>query len=176
MRVLTGANKNRRLSSKVSIATRPTSSRVRKSIFDILWSRVGIDDKSILDLFAGTGALGIEALSRGARQAHFVDHSANAIKVVRENLNALGIEQSRYKVLISDFENFLNEYGGPEFDIAFLDPPYSFDEWPLLLRKVPASVMVCETGHPIDLPPECEKTVERRYGTTYVTLASRLDG
>lgn len=148
---------------------------MRKSIFDILWSRVGIDDKTVLDLFAGTGALGIEALSRGARQAHFVDHSANAIKVVKENLNALEIDQSRYKVSISDFENFLSGYKGPEFDIAFLDPPYAFEKWPLLLSKVPASVMVCETGHSIELPPKFGKTVERKYGTTYVTLVSRLD-
>ncbi|NNN19221.1 MAG: 16S rRNA (guanine(966)-N(2))-methyltransferase RsmD [Acidimicrobiaceae bacterium] len=172
VRVLTGANKSRKLLSSVSEATRPTSSRVRKSIFDILWSRVGIDEKSVLDLFAGTGSLGIEALSRGASKAWFVDQSRSAIKVVKENLLRLGVDPMRYKVVTSTYNSFLDGYQGERFDIAFLDPPYAFTNWDGLLEKVPAAIMVCETGNPIQPPSGFEKLLERKYGTTVVTLVS----
>ena len=175
VRVLTGANKNRKLLSNVSGATRPTSSRVRKSIFDILWSRVGIEDKLVLDLFAGTGALGIEALSRGAREVYFVDQSRAAVKVIKENLAGLGIEPSRAKVRTSTYKDFLKGYSGDRFDIAFLDPPYVFNDWNELLLQVPAAIMVCETGSRIELPTGIEKLVERKYGTTLVTLISNSD-
>ena len=175
VRVLTGANKNRKLSSNVSGATRPTSSRVRKSIFDILWSRVGIEDKLVLDLFAGTGALGIEALSRGAREVYFVDQSRAAVKVIKENLSGLEIEPSRAKVRTATYKDFLKGYSGDRFDIAFLDPPYVFDDWNELLLEVPAAIMVCETGSRIELPAGIEKLVERKYGTTLVTLISSSD-
>ncbi len=170
MRVLTGANKSRKLLSGVSEATRPTSSRVRKSVFDILWSRVGIEGKSVLDLFAGTGAMGIEALSRGAKEACFVDRSKRAIGVIKENLRRLEMDPSRYRVVNSDYSSFLDSYHGNDFDIAFLDPPYAFADWNELLVRVPAAIMVCETRNPIQPPSGLEKLLERKYGTTLVTL------
>ncbi|TAN29692.1 MAG: 16S rRNA (guanine(966)-N(2))-methyltransferase RsmD [Actinomycetota bacterium] len=175
VRVLTGANKSRKLLSNVSRATRPTSSRVRKSIFDILWSRVGIEDKSVLDLFAGTGALGIEALSQGAKKVYFVDRSRAAAKVIKENLSRLEIEPGRVKVVTAGHKDFLKGYSGDRFDIAFLDPPYVFDDWDQLLLEVPAAVMVCETGSRIEPPAGTEKLLERKYGTTVVTLISSSD-
>jgi 16S rRNA (guanine(966)-N(2))-methyltransferase RsmD len=143
---------------------------VRKSIFDILWSRFGIEGKSVLDLFAGTGALGIEALSRGAREAYFVDSSREAVKVIKSNLFRLGIEPHSYRVVNSDYKSFLTAYRGERFDIAFLDPPYAFSDWDELLLMVPATIMVCETGNPIQPPLGLEKLLERKYGTTVVTL------
>jgi len=175
VRVLTGANKSRKLLSSVSEATRPTSSRVRKSVFDILWSRFGIEDKSFLDLFAGTGALGIEALSRGSKEAYFVDHSRVATRVIKENLARLEIEPSRFKVINSDYRNFLESYKGDHFDFAFLDPPYAFSDWEDLLLIVPAAIMVCETGSPLEPPPGVVKLLERKYGTTVVTLVMGSD-
>ncbi len=170
MRVLTGANKSRKLLSNVPEVTRPTSARVRKSIFDILWSRFGIEGKTILDLFAGTGAMGIEALSRGAKEAYFVDHSRAATKVIIENLARLEVEPGRFRVISSGYKNFLESYKGGRFDIAFLDPPYEFSQWDDLLLNVPADIMVCETGRPLQAPPGVVKLLERKYGTTVVTL------
>ncbi|MDA8080859.1 MAG: 16S rRNA (guanine(966)-N(2))-methyltransferase RsmD [Actinomycetota bacterium] len=170
MRVLTGANKSRKLLSGVPESTRPTSSRVRKSIFDILWSRFGIEGKSVLDLFAGTGAMGIEALSRGAREAYFVDHSRAATRVIIENLARLQVESSRFRVINSKYKSFLESYKGDRFDIAFLDPPYVFNEWDDLVLNVPAGIMVCETGKPLQVPQGVVKLLERKYGTTVVTL------
>lgn len=170
MRVHTGSKGSRRLLTSVPGVTRPTSSRVRKSIFDILWSRFGIEGKTVLDLFAGTGALGIEALSRGAKFAHFVDHSAVAVRVIKQNLSLLEIEESKYAVTKADYRRFLDSYAGDRFDIAFLDPPYVFDRWDELLQMVPATIMVCETGKMLTLPPTVKKLLDRKYGTTVVTL------
>lgn len=170
VRVLTGANKSRKLSSRVSGATRPTSARVRKSVFDILGSRFGIEGMTVLDLFAGTGALGIEALSRGARYAWFVDRSRESIRTIRENLMRLDVAQERYQVVTKDYGHFLGGYFEERFDIAFLDPPYAFSEWKELLAKVPATVMVCESASPVETPGGLEKLLERKYGTTLVTL------
>ncbi len=170
VRVLTGAKKSRKLLTNVSEATRPTSSRVKKSIFDILWSRFGVEGKSVLDLFAGTGALGIEALSRGASEACFVDRSKDAVKVIKINLSRLGMDPRSYKVVNSDYKSFLTNYRGARFDIAFLDPPYAFSDWDELLLMVPAAIMVCEAGNPIQPPLGLKKLLERKYGTTVVTL------
>lgn len=173
MRVLTGDNGSRKLSSGVSRVTRPTTARVRKSIFDIIWSRAGIEGKRFLDLFAGTGAMGIEALSRGAEEVFFVDNSRVAINVVKDNLKALQIAPSRYRVVFSDYESFLHSYGGNEFDVALLDPPYSFEDWPGLIDLVPSAVLVCESDRSIEVPADMTKILERKYGTTCVTLVAK---
>lgn len=173
MRVLTGDNGSRKLSSGVSRLTRPTTARVRKSIFDIVWSRAGIEGNRFLDLFAGTGAMGIEALSRGAEEVFFVDNSRVAINVVKDNLKALQIVPSRFRVVLSDYESFLQSYDGKEFDVAFLDPPYSFEDWPRLAELVPSAILVCESDRSIEVPTGLTKILERKYGTTRVTLVAK---
>lgn len=173
VRVLTGDSGSRKLSSGVSGLTRPTTARVRKSIFDIVWSRVGIEGKRFLDLFAGTGAMGIEALSRGAEEVYFVDNSRVAINVVRDNLKALNIAPSRHRVIFSDYESFFQNYDGREFDVAFLDPPYSFREWSRLVERVPSAILVCESDRSVEIPADMTKILERKYGTTRVTLVAK---
>lgn len=176
MRVLTGANKSRKLVSRVSGITRPTSARVRKSIFDILGSRVDLERAVVLDLFAGTGSLGIEALSRGAGKVYFVDSSRAAVGSVRENLRRLEVASECFEVIQEESLGYLRRSGGMHFDLAFLDPPYSFDDWGGLLDLVDASMVVCESGKSLHIDrPRFQLILERKYGSTFVTLFSKAD-
>jgi 16S rRNA (guanine966-N2)-methyltransferase len=118
VRVIAGEFRSRRLKTIPGLATRPTPDRLRETLFNILGSQVV--DAVFLDAYAGTGAVGIEALSRGARQAIFIERSKNAAQVIRENLAALGIE-SRALLVTTSVASSLAHY---KADIVFLDPPY----------------------------------------------------
>ncbi|HHV61919.1 MAG TPA: 16S rRNA (guanine(966)-N(2))-methyltransferase RsmD [Firmicutes bacterium] len=124
MRVIAGIAKGRRLKALRGLATRPTADRVKESLFGILGPRV--IDASFLDLYAGTGSVGIEALSRGARRAAFVDDSPQAIAVIRANLELVGF-QDRAEVYKNDALRALKILGrrACKFDIIFIDPPYA---------------------------------------------------
>ena len=117
MRVVAGRFRGRRLRAPAGSAIRPTSDRVREAVFQILGP---LDGLSVLDLFAGSGALGIEALSRGAAQATFVDNDARAVAAVRQNLAPLDADSV---VVKRDALDYLGSGGGP-FDLVFIDPPY----------------------------------------------------
>ena len=118
MRVVAGAYRGRRIEAPQGRATRPTSDRVREALFSILGPIEGV---RVLDLFAGSGALGIEALSRGADEAVFVDSDARAVAAVRRNLDALGADAAVYR---RDAFAWLGGASGA-FDLVFADPPYS---------------------------------------------------
>jgi len=118
MRVIAGEFRSRRLKSLPGLNTRPTPDRLRETLFNVLAPRIG--DCVFMDVYAGTGAVGIEALSRGARRAIFIEKSRAAVDVIRENLTALGL-QSRAEVFTSKAASVLER---ARADIAFLDPPY----------------------------------------------------
>jgi 16S rRNA (guanine966-N2)-methyltransferase len=125
MRVIAGDARGRKLSAPRGLATRPTLARVRESMFSRLSVRLDFDGLRVLDLFAGTGALGIEALSRGAAHVTFVDSARAAINAMRRNLAALGFAD-RARVLKSDVLRALETLAGEGecFDLVLLDPPY----------------------------------------------------
>ncbi len=118
MRVIAGEFRSRRLKSIAGLATRPTPDRLRQTLFDILGSRV--EGAVFLDAYAGTGAVGIEALSRGAARAIFIEKNKNAAQVIRENLASLGIENRALLVVSAA----LSALAIHKADIVFLDPPY----------------------------------------------------
>jgi len=123
MRIVGGTYRGRRLAGPRGLAIRPTSDRVREAIFDVLAGKVA--GASVLDLFAGTGALGLEALSRGAARAVFVDGGPRSLAVIRRNIQDLGLEQTA-RVIKADLPGRpgrLSGESGP-FDLIFLDPPY----------------------------------------------------
>ena len=122
-------------------------------------------------MFAGSGALGIESLSRGAAQAVFVDSSAEAVAAVRENLAVLGPGGAQATVVRSDALRFLA--GAPRFDLVLADPPYNYDRWPELLRLLAGSagMLVAETGSPWEPGPGWETVKVKRYGGTVVSIA-----
>ena len=150
---------------------RPTSDRVRESIFDILGSRGGVDGLSVVDLFCGSGALGLEALSRGAASATFVDQDPGALDAVRTNLDAVGLGDQPATVVRAALPGWLA--GAPSFDLALCDPPYTFDEWPQLLGILRVETAVLESALPVDFPEGWMVARERRYGGTLVTVAHR---
>ena len=173
MRVITGSARGRKLKELPGMDTRPTTDKVKESIFNII--QFDVEGRRVLDLFAGTGQLGIEALSRGAREAVFVDSSREAVRVIEKNLAAAGFKD-RARVVGADFAGYLRA-GRETFDIAFLDPPYreGLMERALELvsvRMAPGGVILCEHGSREVLPERAgdfEKRKVYRYGKTSVT-------
>ena len=179
MRVITGTARGRRLKELEGLETRPTTDRVKEGIFNII--QFDIEGRKVLDLFAGTGQLGIEALSRGAASAVFVDQRREAVSLVRENLSLTGFSQ-RARVVGGEALGFLAS-ARERFDLIFLDPPYASG---LLAAAVGAvsqfdilsnhGIMICES--PLDEeppavePPYFQRRVYR-YGKTKVTAYCR---
>ena len=128
LRIIAGKYRGRRLKSPPSLETRPTSDRLRETLFNILAPR--IKGTQFLDLCAGSGAVGIEALSRGAAHATFVDQSRRMCGLIEANLEALGVDEDEIEVLGVEATEFLRRRAkkeGPPFDIIFFDPPYATD-------------------------------------------------
>lgn len=177
MRVVAGLAGGRQLRAPAGRRLRPTSERVREAVFNSLGSLDAIDGATVLDLFAGTGALGIEALSRGAASAVFVDADPQAVRAIEDNLRATGLGD-RATVVQADVVRFLADppvhvAGSAPFDIAFADPPYAFDDWARVLALVPAHLVALEARTHLDLGPAWQPLRSRRYGDTVVTLARR---
>jgi 16S rRNA (guanine(966)-N(2))-methyltransferase RsmD len=127
MRIIAGQYRSRVLAAPAGMATRPTSDRLRETLFNVLAPRIA--GARFLDLYAGSGAVGIEALSRGAAHVVFVERAGPALKVLRENLAGLGID-SGFSIHSGAVGSFLRgpRPGAAEFDVIFLDPPYDAAE------------------------------------------------
>lgn len=173
MRVIGGRSRGRRLAAKLPKTVRPTSDRVRESIFDILGSQGGVEGLDVVDLFCGSGALGVEALSRGAASATFVDHDPDALAAARQNLDAVGLDDAAATLVRATLPAWLQTGAARQFDLALCDPPYDFSDWPALLGALRADVAVMESAQPVPLPEGWVVARERRYGGTLVTVAAR---
>lgn len=123
MRIIAGEYRGRVLKSPIDNRTRPTSDRLRETLFNVLAPQIG-EDTRLLDLCAGTGAIGIEALSRGAEFVTFVDKSRRSCALIEENLDLLGIEESKTEVVALPAENFTGREHKLGWDVVFYDPPY----------------------------------------------------
>mgnify|MGYP005764562495 FL=1 len=147
MRIITGSHRGKKLITLEGEQVRPTTDRVKESLFNIL--QFQLEGRRFLDLFAGSGQIGIEALSRGAAQAVFVDASKESVRVVEKNLASTGLGD-RAKVVTADFAAYLRACRD-RFDVAFLDPPYRTglleQALPLVAEVMnPGGVILCE--HP----------------------------
>jgi 16S rRNA (guanine966-N2)-methyltransferase len=176
MRVIAGRLGGRRLKAPRGRVTRPTSDRVREGLFGMLGD---VQGASVLDLFAGTGALGIEALSRGAATAVFVEHDVGAVRALEENLKALGIEPGEGEVRRGDVLGALRSARRSEetYDLLFIDPPYRrAHDWGPELSMVlpsllgPAARVVVESDRRAPLELEMGVEQERRYGDTSIRI------
>lgn len=170
MRVVAGEFGGRRLIGPAGTATRPTTDRVREAIFNSLGSAGLLEGALVADLFAGSGALGIEALSRGAEQCVFVERDRTALRALDANLDALGL-RSRARVVTSDV---MTVVASIDADVVFADPPYDFDEWPRLLDAVRADLVVAESGRPVGDVAGWEQVRSKKYGRTTVTTLERV--
>ena len=153
MRIITGQARGRRLETLPGLETRPTAERVKEALFSVL--QFEIEGRRVLDLFAGSGQLGMEALSRGAAGCVFVDSNRDAVEVIRRNLKAAGLTANT-QVLCQDAASYLTRHGD-RFDIAFLDPPYAAGLLEDSLRQVvpfmnPGGVIACESDRTLTLP------------------------
>ncbi len=128
MRITGGTGRGRKLKAPGGERVRPTSDKVKQALFNILGERV--QDSVFLDLYAGTGGIGLEALSRGAEKVIFVDDSRKSVLVIKKNIEQTGFGE-RAQVVTSRAESFLKK-ASEQFDIVFLDPPYSVEQEPLL--------------------------------------------
>ena len=142
MRVISGTSKGRKLVTPRSQSVRPTSDRVKESIFNIL--REEIEGKRVLDLFAGTGNLGIEALSRGAEKTIFVEKGRQALRLIQRNLNQFGLEDQS-EIIPKDVNRAIGilKQRGESFDVIFMDPPYEKGMIEKTLMKLNSHPIYC---------------------------------
>ena len=176
MRVITGTARGRRLKTPEGMDIRPTTDNVKESVFNIL--QFDIEGRRVLDLFAGTGQLGIECLSRGAKEVVFIDQSRDAVKIVKENLKACGFSAP---VLQQDALSYLNACG--KFDLIFVDPPYDEGLYKPVLDKINSidilsegGIILCESRRETDMPEMQApyfKRKEYRYGKVKLSLYSK---
>jgi 16S rRNA (guanine966-N2)-methyltransferase len=173
MRVIGGRSRGRRLKAKLPTTVRPTSDRVRESIFNILGSLGGVEELHVVDLFCGSGALGVEALSRGAASVTFVDRDPDALAAVRENLSAVGLHDADATFVRAELPGWLHTPAANQrtFDLALCDPPYNFEDWGALLGALDAEMVVMESSSSVAVPDGWMVARERRYGSTLVTVA-----
>lgn len=181
MRVIGGTLRGRQLATFTGRDIRPTPDRVREALFSILYSRFGtLDGRRVLDLFAGSGALGIEAISRGALSARFVEMSSRAAAVLKDNLSRLRIEE-RTEVTVADLWQVIPALAaGGAYAVIFADPPYAAGHGPRLLAEIDRhrlldknGLLCLETAAGEALPETSgalRQVESRRYGSTAVHL------
>ena len=173
MHIISGKYRGKKLNGFEVDGTRPTMDRVKESLFGMIQSYVG--DSRVLDLFAGSGALGLEAISNGAREAYLVDNNIEAIKVIRDNIKNMDDD---IKVIKSDYKKFLKETN-EKFDIIFLDPPYRKGLMGKALRVIEerdllneGGLVVCEYEYD-DFETNLDLFKEKSYGFKKIKIFKR---
>ena len=177
MKVISGILKGRNIEGYNIDGTRPTMDRVKESLFAMIQDY--IKDSVVLDLFAGSGQLGIEAISNGAKLCYFIDHNNEVIKVLNKNITNLNIKD-KSKVILSDWKKFLNEsVNHIKFDLIFIDPPYDYDVYEKVLEKVSTLNLLNDNGliilehHNLKLKDKYNNLIlykEKKYGNKSVNI------
>ena len=176
MRVITGTARGRKLNTPENYDIRPTTDNVKEALFNIL--QFDIEGRRVLDLFAGTGQLGIEALSRGASEVVFVDQSRESVRIVKENLKTCGMSAPVFQTNALDF---LGSCG--KFDLIFVDPPYDAGLYEPVLNTINSvdnlsdgGIIVCEARRETDLPEMAapyRRKKEYRYGKVKICIYTK---
>ena len=177
MRIITGLYKGRVIKTVQDLSVRPATERVRQTLFNMLANRIDFDGISVLDLFAGSGSLGLEAVSRGAARVTFVEESEEAAGFIEENVTALGCEGA-VEILQMDAMGFISTRHGT-FDLVFADPPYSYPHTariPELIFKYgmikPGGYLLIEHANSLryESTPLYAAGPEKKFGRTLVTF------
>ncbi len=181
MRIITGTAKGAKLETLDGLDTRPTTERVKESIFSML--QFELEGRRVLDLFAGSGQLGLEALSRGALSCTFVEKALDAMEIVKKNAKKTRLFD-RCKILNLDYKDYLKSArSGEKFDIIFLDPPYRQKIIPEILETIsrkdlvaPFGKIICESEDDVEYFAEGFETVKHnKYGRVYITVLCKKD-
>ena len=176
MRVITGTARGRRLKEPTGFDIRPTTDQVKEAIFNIC--QFDIEGRAVLDLFGGTGQLGIEAASRGAARVDIVDQSRDALKLIRENVRSVGLD---IRVVQAESIGYLRGCG--TYDLIFIDPPYDSNLAAEAVKTIKAfdilsegGIIICETRVETELPEPGAPYVKRReyrYGKVKLTTFAK---
>lgn len=171
MRIVAGELRGRSIVAPPGTRTRPTTDRVREAVFNSLGSLGVIDGALVVDLYAGSGALGFEALSRGAEHCTFVERDRAALSAIEDNRATLGV-RPRTRVVNGDPMTMARNI---DADLAFVDPPYDFGAWDQLLDALAPGTgfVVAEAAAPIAAPDGWDDVRAKRYGRTWVTFLER---
>lgn len=171
MRIVAGELRGRSIVAPSGTTTRPTTDRVREAVFNALGSLGVVDGSLVADLYAGSGALGFEALSRGAEYCTFVERDRQALSAIDANRAELGV-RPQTRVVNGDP---LTMAGGIDADLVFVDPPYEFAAWDRLLGGLAPGVglVVAEASAEVPPPDGWETVRTKRYGRTWVTFLER---
>lgn len=172
MRVVAGDLRGRRIEAPISDATRPTTDKVRQAVFNALGSLDVVDGARVLDLFAGTGAMGIEALSRGATHCVFVERDRDALVILKKNIAALGLSDCSTVLALDATTAASRQF---DIDLIIADPPYGFDQWHDLLVDADAACVVLESDRAVGEIEGWETIREKKYGRTYVAFLQPAD-
>ena len=177
MRVVAGNLRGRPIVAPEGEATRPTTDRAREATFNSLVSLGAVEGAKVVDLFAGSGAMGIEALSRGASSCAFLERDRNALDSIRYNIKTLQLTDNT-TVLSGDV--MTNVVALRNVDLVLADPPYDFDRWTDLLTVLnlvlaPGGVVVTESGREIQPPEGWQIVRSKRYGRAWVAFLQRTD-
>ncbi len=177
MRVISGAYKGRILNTVSGLSVRPATDRVKQTIFDMLANRIEMDGAKVLDLFAGSGGLGIEALSRGAVHTTFVESDQDAAQFIEQNIRMIGCE-GETTIVETDALSFINRCT-ESFDLIFADPPYKYEETVTIPQKIFETKMLARHGYLLiehtrelrfESTPQYAAGPEKRFGKTLVTF------
>ena len=167
MRVVAGEARGRRLTARLPAHVRPTTDTVREAIFSSLEARVGFRDAVVCDLYCGSGAMGIEALSRGATSCTFVDEDPACLEAARRNLEAVRLAEREVAFVRARLPGWRPT---AHVDVVFCDPPYGDVDVAVLLDGLDADLVVLETDREVDAPEGWEASWGRRYGGTLITM------
>ncbi|NLE12426.1 MAG: 16S rRNA (guanine(966)-N(2))-methyltransferase RsmD [Clostridiales bacterium] len=178
MRIITGSAKGAKLEALEGEETRPTAERVKEAVFSMI--QFDIEGRRVLDLFAGSGQMGLEALSRGAERAVFTDSNPHAVEIIKANAQKIGLFK-RCSISCTDYARYIRSAAGEKFDIIFLDPPYGSDLLEDALKMLTAADLVadngyviCETDSPTPLSAEGMRLKRHyKYGRIYISLLTK---
>lgn len=185
MRIISGTVRGKRLATFDGTDVRPTADRVREALFSILVSKLGtLTGLQVLDLFSGTGALALEALSRGAASALLIDQDPKSLAIARQNITACRMEQTA-KAVRGVLPGSLDLLPGESFDLIFIDPPYAKGLIPPLLSRIAALELLSENGMVVtecgrgeqlaDELSDLRRIDQRHYGATTISFYERIE-